>query len=95
MEYLEQALAPFPDGRQKRVAREHKAFLTIDLMSPKDPTKAMKDKYYRRMALFASEFADSNRLGIYIPETGHMRPYDDHVIEAPRSDRPLRELEKW
>jgi hypothetical protein len=94
-EYLEQALAQFPDERQKRVAREHRAFLTIDLRSPKDPTKAMKNECYRRMARLASEFIDANCLGIYIPESGHMRPYDDRVMEALRSDRPLLELEKW
>jgi hypothetical protein len=94
-QYLEQALAQFPDERQKRVASEHKAFLTIDLLSPKDPTKAKKNECYRRMAHLASEFVDANCLGIYIPESGHMRPYDDHVMEALRSDRPLRELEKW
>jgi hypothetical protein len=92
-QYLEQALAQFPDERQKRVAREHKAFLTIDLMSPKDPTKARKNDCYRRMARLASEFVDGNCLGIYIPESGHMRPYDDRILEALRSDRPLRELE--
>jgi hypothetical protein len=93
-EYLEQALAQFPDERQKRVAREHRAFLTIDLMSPKNPAKAMKNECYRRMARLASEFVGADCLGIYIPESGHMRPYDNHVMEALRSDRPLRELEK-
>jgi hypothetical protein len=47
------------------------------------------------MARLASEFVDGNCLGIYIPETGHMRPYDEDVIKALRSDRPLREIEKW
>jgi len=94
-EYLEQALAQFPDERQKRVAREHRAFLTIDLMSPKNPGKALKNECYRRMARLASELIDANCMGVYIPESGHMRPYDDHVIEALRSERPLRELEKW
>ena len=94
-EYLEQALAQFPHERQKEVARGHKAFLTIDLMSPKDPPKAMKNECYRRMARLASEFVDANCLGVYIPESGHLRPCDDHVLEALRRDSPLRELEKW
>ncbi len=94
-QYLKQALAQFPDERQKRVAGEHKAFLTIDLLRPKDPTKAIKSKCYRRMARLASEFVDANCLGVYIPESGHIRPCDDHVVEALRSDRPLLELEKW
>jgi hypothetical protein len=36
-QYLEQALAQFPHEQQKAVAREHKGFLTIDLLSPKKP----------------------------------------------------------
>ena len=94
-QYLEQALAQFPDERQKRVAHEHKAFLAIDLRSPKDPGRTVKNACYRRMVSLASEFVDANCLGIYIPETGHMRPNDEHVIDALRGDRPLRELEKW
>ena len=47
------------------------------------------------MARLASQFEDGNCLGIYIPETGHMRPYDEDVIKALRSDQPLREIEEW
>jgi len=94
-QYLEQAIAEFPEERQKKVVREHKAFLTIDLMSPKDPRRKQKHGCYRRMAHLAAEFVDENCLGIYIPETGQMRPYDSEVIKALRSDRPLEELERW
>lgn len=92
-EYLEQALAQFPEERQKIIAREHKAFLAIDLLSPKNPARGKKRECYRRMARLASEFVDANCLGIYIPETGHMRPYDEDVVKALRSDR--MEIEKW
>lgn len=64
-------------------------------MSPKDPAKAMKSECYRRMARLAAEFLDANCMGVYIPESGHMRPYDDCVMQALRSDHPLRELDKW
>lgn len=94
-EYLEQALAQFPDERQKKVAREHNAFLTIDLLNPKNPREGTKLECYRRMAHLASQFVDDNCLGVYIPETGHMRPYNKDVIKALRSERPLREIEKW
>jgi len=94
-EYLEQALAQFRHERQKTVAREHRAFLTIDLLSPKNPSRAVKDKCYRRMASLAAELTDDNCMGVYIPESGHMRPYDCDVPRALKSDRPLREIEKW
>jgi hypothetical protein len=94
-EYLEQALARFPDERQKKVARKYNAFLTIDLLNPKNPRAGMKCECYRRMAHLAAEFVDDNCLGVYIPETGHMRPYDEDVIKALRSEQPLREIEKW
>jgi uncharacterized protein YegJ (DUF2314 family) len=93
--FLQQALAEFPEMRQQKVVREHKAFLTIDLMRPKNPAKDVKEACYRRMARLAAEFADNNCLGVYVPETGHLRPYDDDVIKALRSDQPLKEIEDW
>lgn len=94
-EYLEQALSEFPEMRQKRVVKEHRAFLAIDLQSPKAPRKSAKDDCYRRMCRFAAEFVDENCMGVYLPETGHMRPYDGEVVKALRSEQPLRELENW
>jgi uncharacterized protein YegJ (DUF2314 family) len=94
-EYLEQALDEFPEMRQKKVVREHKAFLTIDLMKPKNPAKNVKEACYQRMARLAAEFVDNNCLGVYVPETGHLRPYDDDVIKALRSNQPLKEIEEW
>jgi hypothetical protein len=93
-EYLEQALAAFPEAEQKAVARDHKAFLTIDLLNPKDPGWAKKRDCYRRMSRLAAELLDDNCMGVYLPETGYMRPYDEEVARALRSDRPLKEIER-
>ncbi len=38
-EFLSQTLAQFPEERQKKVAREHQPFLTLDLLSPKNPVR--------------------------------------------------------
>jgi hypothetical protein len=92
-QYFEQALAQFPEERQRRIAREHKAFMTIDLLAPKNPTRTEKNNCYRRIACLAAELLDDNCLGVYIPETGYMRPNDDHILKALRSDRPLVEIE--
>jgi len=94
-EYLEQALSEFPEMRQKKVVKEHRAFLAIDLQFPKAPRKSVKDDCYRRMCRFAAEFVDENCMGVYLPETGHLRPYDDDVVKALKSEQPLQELEKW
>jgi uncharacterized protein YegJ (DUF2314 family) len=94
-EYLEQALSEFPEMRQKAVVKEHKAFLLIDLQGPKALRKSVKDECYRRMCRLAAEFVDDNCLGVCIPETGPMRPFDDDVANALRSERPLQEIEKW
>ena len=93
-EHLEQALAQFPEKRQKRVAREHKAFMTIDLLAPKTPTSTERNSCYRRMAWLAAELLDDNCLGVYVPETSYMRPNDDQLLKALRSDRPLVEIER-
>lgn len=95
-EYIEQALMEFSEMRQKKVVQEHKAFLAIDLMRPKNPDKKSKEACYRRMARLAAEFiVDDNFLGVYLPETGHLRPFDNAVIKALRSEQPWKELEEW
>jgi uncharacterized protein YegJ (DUF2314 family) len=94
-EYLEQALSEFPELRQKKVVKEHKAFLSIDLQSPEAPRKSVKDEWYRRMCRLAAEFVDANCMGVYFPETRHLRPYDGEVKNALRSQRPLQEMTKW
>jgi uncharacterized protein YegJ (DUF2314 family) len=94
-EYLEEALKEFRELRQKQVAREHKAFLAIDLQSPKAPRKPIKNDCYRRMCRLAAEFVDDDCMGVYFPETGHLRPYDAEIKDALRSDRPLEEITKW
>jgi uncharacterized protein YegJ (DUF2314 family) len=94
-EYLAEALKEFPELRQKKVAREHKAFLSIDLQNPKAPEKSLKDDCYRRMCRLAAEFVDDNCMGVYFPETGHLRPYDGEMKNALRSGQPLQEITKW
>jgi uncharacterized protein YegJ (DUF2314 family) len=94
-EHLEQALSEFSELRQKKIVTEHKAFLSIDLQDPKDLRKSVKDDCYRRMCRLAAEFLNDNCMGVYLPETGHLRPYDGEVKHALRSDRPLKEITKW
>jgi hypothetical protein len=93
--YLEQALKEFPELRQKKVVKEHKAFLSIDLQNPKAPRRSVKDDCYRRMCRLAAEFVDESCLGVYFPETAHLRPNDREVKNALRSDRPLKEITNW
>jgi uncharacterized protein YegJ (DUF2314 family) len=94
-EMLEQAVAEFSEVRQREVVREHKGFLAIDLHAPKDPGKTGKLECYRRMCRLAAEFVDYNCMGVYLPEIGHMRPYDVDVISALRSEQPLDEIQEW
>ena len=46
------------------------------------------------MASLAAELLDDDCLGIYIPETGYLRPYDRDAYRALKSDNPVREIEK-
>jgi hypothetical protein len=95
-ENLEQAVAEFPELRQKKVVREHRAFLAIDLQLPKEGlTKSVKSKCYKRMCSLAAEFVDDNCLGVYLPEFRHLRPYDSEIISALRDHQPLKEIYKW
>lgn len=94
-EMLEQALAEFSEVRQREVVREHRGFLAIDLRAPKDPGKTGKMECYRRMCRLAAEFVDYNCMGVYLPEIGHMRPYDVDIISALRSENPVEEIQEW
>lgn len=76
------------------MARDHRAFLTIDLLNPKRPTRSQKESCYQQMARLAAELVDDNCMGVYVPEIGLMRPYDGQLTEDLRSDRPLRALRK-
>ena len=92
-EMMEQALAEFSEVRQRKVVRDHKGFLAIDLYDPKDPRKTEKLECYRQMCRLAAEFVDYNCMGVYLPEIGHMRPYDVDLIPALRSEQPLKEIQ--
>jgi hypothetical protein len=94
-EMMEQALAEFSEVRQREVVREHKGFLAIDLHAPKNPGKMEELECYRRMSRLAAEFVDSNCMGVYLPEIGHMRPYDADVISALRSEQPIEDIQEW
>jgi uncharacterized protein YegJ (DUF2314 family) len=94
-ELLEEALAEFSEVRQRTVVREHRGFLAIDLHSPKNPGGTEKSECYRRMCRLAAEFVDYNCMGVYLPEIGHMRPYDADMISALRGADPVEEIQEW
>jgi uncharacterized protein YegJ (DUF2314 family) len=87
-----QASSEFKELRQLKVVMEHQAFLTVDLMHPKNPGSNVKHSAYQQMCSLAAEFLDDNCLGISFAETGYLRPYDRHVKDSMKGDDPLREM---
>jgi uncharacterized protein YegJ (DUF2314 family) len=74
---------------------EHRAFFTVDLMHPKEPSRSVKQNCYRRMCALAAEFVDDDCMAASFPETGHFRPYDSELKNALKSDQPLDALTHW
>jgi len=95
-EYRHQhASSEFREKRQLRAVMEHRAFFTVDLMHPKDPTRGVKQECYRRICSLAAEFVDDNCMAASFPETGHLRPYDAELKNALKSDSPLKAVTQW
>src|SRR5258708_37025624 len=47
------------------------------------------------MGALAAEFVDADCLGVFLPETGDLRPNDSTLLSDLRSGRPLQLLPKW
>lgn len=81
-----------PDVRLKKVIREHRAWLSVDLLRVgqlPDRTSA-----YRQISHLAAELADDDCLAVYCPETGHLNLFDSSLIDELRSDNPLDVFQK-
>src|SRR5690349_63037 len=72
----------FHERRLRNITQDHTAWMSFDLMHPGSPDVAQKQQCYRRMCRLASEFLDENCLGIYLTETGTLRPHDGTLKDA-------------
>lgn len=93
-DFREKAIAEIKDLRQRKAVLEHRAWLSVDLMHPKDASPNAKQACYRQMCSLAASLMDDNCLAVSFPETGQFRVYDDYLNTALRSENPLEAVKR-
>jgi len=81
-----------PDLRLKKVIREHRAWLSVDLLRVgqlPDRTQA-----YRQISHLVAELAGDDCLAVFSPESGHLNIFDASLIDELRSENPLEIFQK-
>jgi len=87
--------AQIPDLRQRQVVKDSRAWLSVDVIRPEQPSPAEKIEVYRKICRLAAELLDNNCLGVYLPETGVLRAHDEALLAAMRSEHPLHAVGKY
>ncbi len=88
-DFREKAMSEIKDLRQRKAILEHRAWLSVDLMYPKDASSKTRHDCYRQICSLAASLMDDNCLAASFPETGQLRVYDDDLKSALRSENPL------
>ena len=81
--------------RQQKVMREHKAWMSVDLLVPKSPAEPEKSLCYQRICSLAAQFADSVCQGVYFTEQQFLRPNDATLRDCLTSENPREEIRNW
>jgi len=76
------------DVRAQRAMREHRGWISVDLVGPAAGDEA-RAQAYSQIARLLAELSDADTLAILQPETGSFRVWDSSVVETLRSDSPL------
>lgn len=87
-----EAAAQIEELRLRKAMQEHKAWLSVDLMSQDDDEKYIR-KIYRHIGKLTAALADADSLAIYSPATDGMVPYDPELKETLCGRNPLKIFE--
>ena len=91
----EKEARPLKEMRQQKIMKEHKAWMSFDLLTPKNPAEPEKAECYRRICSLAAQFTDSLCIGVYFTEQGYLRPNDATLRECLTSEDPRKEIKNW
>ncbi len=81
-----------PDQRLKKVIREHRAWLSVDLLRVgKLPDRTTA---YRQISHLVAELAGDDCLAVFCPESGHLNMFDLSLVDELRSENPLEVFQK-
>lgn len=94
--YLEaEALEEVQELRTRKMLREHKTWLSLDLVDDvsKKPA-AQQEQEMNRIIRLAAEMVDKNTVGVLLPSENIVLPISDEVITAMKGDDSLKALRK-
>ena len=94
--YLEaDALDEVKELRTRKMLREHKTWLSLDLIGDvgKKPA-AEQEQEMNRIIRLAAEMIDKNTVGVLLPSENIVLPISDEVIAAMKGDDSLKALRK-
>jgi len=77
-----------PNVRLQQVIRDHRAWISVDLLEAPDGTSA--DAIYRRIGRLIAVLADNDCIGIYCPETSQLNVWHPALIEHLQGTNPLQ-----
>jgi uncharacterized protein YegJ (DUF2314 family) len=89
---IEGAARAAKELRLQNAIRDHKAWMSLDLLQPQNPAGPEKDECYRRICSLAAQLIDDSCLAVYIPQTGDIRVHDSALREALASNNPLKHI---
>jgi uncharacterized protein YegJ (DUF2314 family) len=75
-----------PELRIRKAVRDHKAWISMDILDSKTPTT----QEYRVIAKLLAHLVDSDCLALYFPPTGAFAPWSDDTVEQLQSDDPIQ-----
>lgn len=79
------------EARLRKVLEDHRAWLSVDLLGPLDPSVA-RESFYPQIARLIAELAGPDCLGIVRPETGAINVYDASMDQKLRGPNPLADM---
>jgi len=92
---LPEVLRNTREMRTYKALSGHTSWVSFDLTGAGKPKKREKALFYSRACALAAEFVEVNCLGVLVPETNELRPYDNLVREALLASDPLSALRQW
>ncbi|MDA7916325.1 DUF2314 domain-containing protein [Verrucomicrobia bacterium] len=96
MDEPEEAAEEVTELRTAAALRDHKAWVAVDLMHPKDLEVSTDDhyKFIGRLVAELAEYAESNCIGIFIPGEDLLFPFDAEMLDSLRAGKSISGLKE-
>lgn len=94
MDDPEEAADETNELRASNALRDHKAWVAVDLVIPKDHEMPVEEhyKFIGRLIAELAEYSASNCLAVFIPESSKFFPFDEEMLEGLRNGKAVDAL---